>query len=111
MNIPIEISTNDLTSFLCNAAVETSKKLGTKAIITDTYSGRTARYLAAYRGESPVLAICYHEQSTRELALSYGVFPFIRKAKAIRNNIFSKLYRTCSKRLDRTRRLGLLSEW
>jgi len=80
-DIPIEISTNDLTSFLCNAAVETSKKLGTKAIITDTYSGRTARYLAAYRGESPVLAICYHEQSTRELALSYGVFPIYQEGK------------------------------
>ncbi|MCE5330725.1 MAG: pyruvate kinase [Bacteroidales bacterium] len=80
-DIPIEISTNDLTSFLCNAAVETSTKLGTKAIITDTYSGRTARYLAAYRGESPVLAICYHEQSTRELALSYGVFPIYQKGK------------------------------
>ncbi|MGB4415420.1 MAG: pyruvate kinase [Paludibacter sp.] len=80
-DIPIEISTNDITSFLCNAAVETSKKLGTKAIITDTYSGRTARYLAAYRGESPVLAICYHEQSTRELALSYGVFPIYQEGK------------------------------
>lgn len=80
-DIPIEISTNDLTSFLCNAAVETNTKLGTKAIITDTYSGRTARYLAAYRGESPVLAICYHEQSTRELALSYGVFPIYQEGK------------------------------
>jgi pyruvate kinase len=75
-DIPIDISTNDLTSFLCQAAVETSTKLGTKAIITDTYSGRTARYLAAYRGTIPVLAICYHERSTRMLALSYGVFPF-----------------------------------
>ncbi len=80
-DIPIEISTNDLTSFLCNAAVETSTKLGTKAIITDTYSGRTARYLAAYRGASPVLAICYHEQSTRFLALSYGVFPIYQEGK------------------------------
>ncbi|MBP1677476.1 MAG: pyruvate kinase [Bacteroidetes bacterium] len=80
-DIPIEISTNDVTSFLCNAAVETSTKLGTKAIITDTYSGRTARYLAAYRGTIPVLAICYHEQSTRQLALSYGVFPIYKEGK------------------------------
>jgi pyruvate kinase len=80
-DIPIEISTHDLTSFLCNAAVETSIKLGTKAIITDTYSGRTARYLAAYRGTIPVLAICYHERSTRELALSYGVIPIYQQGK------------------------------
>jgi pyruvate kinase len=80
-DIPIEISTNDLTSFLANAAVETYSKLGTKAIITDTYSGRTARYLAAYRGTRPVLAICYHDFSTRILALSYGVFPFFQESK------------------------------
>jgi pyruvate kinase len=78
-DIPIEISTYDLTSFLSNAAVETSTKLGTKAIITDTYSGRTARFLAAYRGMVPVMAICYHERSTRELALSYGVIPIYQE--------------------------------
>ncbi len=80
-DIPIEISTNDLTSFLAHAAVEAYTKLGTKAIITDTYSGRTARYLAAYRGTRPVLAICYHDFSTRILALSYGVFPFYKESK------------------------------
>lgn len=80
-DIPIEISTHDLTSFLSNAAVETNIKLGTKAIITDTYSGRTARFLAAYRGTVPVLAICYHERSTRELALSYGVVPIFQEGK------------------------------
>jgi len=80
-DIPIEISTNDLTSFLCNAAVETSSKLGTQAILTDTYSGRTARFLAAYRGRIPVLAICYHERSTRQLSLSYGVIPIFQESK------------------------------
>ena len=79
-DIPIEISTNDLTSFLSNAAVESSVKLNTKAIITDTYSGRTVRFLAAYRGKSPILAICYQERSTRELGLSYGVFPVYQKS-------------------------------
>jgi len=80
-DIPVKISTDDITSFLANAAVEASVKLGTKAIITDTYSGRTARHLAAYRGTNPILAICYHERSTRELALSYGVFPMFQTDK------------------------------
>jgi len=74
-DIPIDIDTNDLTSFLSNAAVETCTKLGTKAILTDTYTGRTTRYLAAYRGAAPILSICYHERMVRQLALSYGVFP------------------------------------
>jgi pyruvate kinase len=74
-DIPIQMETKDLTSFLCQAAVDTSTKLGTKAIITDTYTGRTTRYLAAYRGFAPVFSICYHERMVRQLALSYGVFP------------------------------------
>jgi pyruvate kinase len=80
-DIPINISTNDITSFLANAAVQASAKIGTKAIITDTYSGKTARHLSAYRGTNPILAICYHDRSTRELALSYGVFPMYQKVK------------------------------
>ncbi len=74
-DIPIPLATNDVTSFLANAAVEAGNKIRTKAIITDSYSGKTARHLAAYRGSNPILALCYHERTTRELALSYGVFP------------------------------------
>ncbi|MDR3654024.1 MAG: pyruvate kinase [Paludibacter sp.] len=80
-DIPVKLNTENITSFLANAAVEASTKIGTKAIITDTYSGRTARHLAAYRGTNPILAICYHERSTRELALSFGVFPTFQKEK------------------------------
>ncbi len=80
-DIPINISTSDITSFLANAANEACVKIGTRAIITDTYSGKTARHLAAYRGTNPILAICYIERSTRELALSYGVFPMFQKGK------------------------------
>ncbi|MDR1119836.1 MAG: pyruvate kinase [Dysgonamonadaceae bacterium] len=64
----------DVTSFLAKQAVKSSTKLNVKAIITDSYTGRTARFLAAFRGKSPVMAICYREQTTRELSLSYGVW-------------------------------------
>ena len=78
-DIPVPLATNDITSFLAHSAVQAGDQLDTKAIITDTYSGKTARHLAAYRGINPVLALCYHERSTRELALSYGVFPIYQK--------------------------------
>jgi len=74
-DIPIPIETSGINSFLAHAAVEAGRQVGTKAIINDSYSGKTARYLAAYRGTNPILALCYHERTTRELALSYGVFP------------------------------------
>jgi len=80
-DIPVNIGTNDITSFLANAANEASIKLGTKAMITDTYTGKTALNLSAYRSTNPILALCYHEGSTRQLALSYGVFPIFQEEK------------------------------
>ena len=73
IRVPIS-SDMDVTSFLAKQAVKTSSKLHVKAIITDSYTGRTARYLAAFRGTSPVYAICYREEVTRMLSLSYGVW-------------------------------------
>lgn len=63
----------DVTAFLAKQAVKATALLPVKAIITDSYSGRTARYLASYRGKVPVLAICHSEKTMRRLALSYGV--------------------------------------
>lgn len=74
IRVPIEGNDLDVTSYLAKQAVKTSSKLHVKAIITDSYSGRTARYLAAFRGTSTVYAICYNERVMRMLALSYGVW-------------------------------------
>lgn len=65
---------HDVTSFLARQAVKSNSVLGTRAIITDSYTGRTARYVASYRGLFPTLALCYHENVVRLLALSYGVW-------------------------------------
>lgn len=73
IRVPIS-SDMDVTSFLAKQAVKSSIKLHVKAIITDSHTGRTARYLAAFRGTSPVYAICYNQRVMRQLALSYGVW-------------------------------------
>lgn len=78
-NIPLEIDAENITSFLAHTSVEAGLNMDLKAIITDTFTGRTARYLSAYRGLDPIIAVCYVERSSRELALSYGVFPFFNK--------------------------------
>lgn len=65
----------DITSFLARQAVASCSAVGTRAILTDSYTGRTARYIASFRGKYPTVAICYHEEVTRLLALSYGVLP------------------------------------
>ena len=46
IRVPIEGNDLDVTSFLAKQAVKSSSKLHVKAIITDSYTGRTARYAA-----------------------------------------------------------------
>lgn len=71
---PVPVIENDVTSFLARQAVASNDILGTRAIITDSYTGRTARYIASFRGSYPTFAICYREPVIRLLALSYGVW-------------------------------------
>jgi len=78
-DIPIEFVKGNVTAFLAHAAVEAGKNIDITAIITDTFSGRTARYLASYRGSDPIIAFCYKERASRELALSYGVYSFYKE--------------------------------
>lgn len=65
---------NYISVFLSKTAVRSISKLNTKAIITDTDTGKTARYLSAFRGRTPIYAQCYDKRVMRELALNYGVF-------------------------------------
>ncbi len=70
----IPLSENcSVTEFLAKQAVKATQKMDIRAIITDCYSGRTARNLAAFRGACNVLGLCYREKATRQLALCYGV--------------------------------------
>ena len=66
---------NEITAALARVAVRMTTMLPIKAIVVDTNSGRTARYLSAFRGGLPVYAR-YDEHVMRELALSFGVRPY-----------------------------------
>lgn len=82
---------NETVGFLTKSAVRASLILQTKAIITDTTTGRTARYLSAYRGKNPIFALCYNESVMRELALSYGVYPTYSKTQNTKGEFIKKL--------------------
>jgi pyruvate kinase len=74
-NIALEDVNKPTTAILSRAAVEASTRLPVKAIVIDTLSGRTGRYIAAFRPKVPVFAKCYKDYSMREMSLSYGIFP------------------------------------
>lgn len=77
-----EVPMNDKCTqreFLAHSAIDATRKLGVAGIITDSESGETARHLAAFRGPTPILAICYKEKTQRWLNLSFGVTPIYQK--------------------------------
>lgn len=64
---------NEIPAYLAQSAIRAAKELKPKAIVTSTTTGKTARYLAAYRSIFPVYVKCHSNQVMRELALSFGV--------------------------------------
>lgn len=65
---------NEITAQLARSAVKACVTLPVKAIVIDTYTGRTARYLSAFRGQKVIYAVCYIKSVMRQLSLSYGVY-------------------------------------
>jgi pyruvate kinase len=65
---------NEISGFLSQMAVSSIENLNCRAIITDTDTGKTAQYLSAFRGKSPIYAQCYDKRVLRELALNFGVY-------------------------------------
>jgi pyruvate kinase len=59
------------------ATVEIARELDAKAIVTSTYSGLTARWVASYRPRTPVIAITPRPEVQRQLALAWGVIPLL----------------------------------
>ncbi len=70
---------HEITAQLARSAVRASTNLPIKYVVLDTKTGRTGRYLAAFRGRKTVMAVCYRLHAQRILALSYGVVPILRE--------------------------------
>lgn len=69
---------HEITAQLARSAVRASTNLPVRYVVLDTKTGRTGRYLAAFRGRKTVMAVCYQLHAQRILALSYGVVPILR---------------------------------
>ncbi len=79
--IELEMVSRPIAEVLSKSLVKASRKLPIKAIIIDTDTGRTARYLSAFRPDIPIYAMCYQQHVTRELATSFGVTSYYTEQK------------------------------
>lgn len=72
---------NEIPAYLAQSAIRAAKELENCVIVTSTTTGKTARYLAAYRSNIPVYAKCHSHRVVRELALSFGIKPSFLEVK------------------------------
>ncbi|MEG0500272.1 MAG: pyruvate kinase alpha/beta domain-containing protein, partial [Rikenellaceae bacterium] len=79
-----------VTAQLARSAVRSCVSLPIKAVIIDTLSGRTGRYMSAFRGQKPVYAICYKKNVMRELTLSYGIYAGYQEPSYIHRDFLRK---------------------
>ena len=68
--------TKPIAGVLARSIVAATLKLPVKAIIFDTWTGRTGRYLAEFRPKVPIYAMCYNKHTMRELALTYDIYGY-----------------------------------
>ncbi len=75
----------------------TARDLDAKAILTATSSGHTARMIARFRPACPIAALTMREKVRRQLALSWGVVPFLTGEVNSTDRIFSLCTETARK--------------
>lgn len=76
LDIQLDATLKPIAATLARNLVEATVQLPVKAIVFDTWTGRTGRYLTEFRPKVPVYAMCYQDFTMRELALTYGIYPY-----------------------------------
>ncbi|MBQ6000921.1 MAG: pyruvate kinase [Clostridia bacterium] len=79
-------SINDAITHSCCL---TAMDLNAAAILTPTASGHTARMISRFRPACPVAALTMQEKVRRQLALSWGILPFLTGEVYPTDRIFS----------------------
>lgn len=94
-----------VAAVLAKGIVDATAKLPIKAIVFDTMTGRTGRYISAFRPNVPIYAKCYKDHVVRELSLSYGVYSYLinvydSKDDFIKSSVKTLLKDKCFHRKD-----------
>lgn len=74
--VPLEERASDEEA-LAHAAWSLALEIKARAILATTISGKTARMIARFRPEAPIIVTCQNESIQRQLLLSWGIVPFI----------------------------------
>lgn len=76
LELNLDRALKPIAAVLAKNLVESTQYLPVKALISDTWTGRTGRYLAEFRPKVPIYAMCYNSYTMRELALTYDIYAY-----------------------------------
>jgi pyruvate kinase len=86
----LKVRTNDIVDSVCSSVVHDAEDIGAKAIVALTRRGGTARMLARYRPQQPIIVLTLSEETARKMLLVYGctslvIKPFKRFSQYVEN--------------------------
>ena len=96
---------------LARTLVYATCNLPIKAIVIDTMTGRTGRYVSAFRPNVPIYAKCYKPYVMRELALSFGVYSYFMSPAPSKDDFVKEAAQTLlnDKRVCKEDMIGVLA--
>jgi pyruvate kinase len=85
----------DVPSAVTLATVKTAYSSNAKCILAFTNRGSTARLISRLRPQMPIIALTSNQKSYHQLAIEWGVIPFIGKNTTNTADAFKELSRHC----------------
>jgi len=79
-----------ITNAISHATCTTAHDLGASAIVSITKSGHTARMVSKFKPACAIIGITHSPKMRRQLALSWGIYPFIIGKEKNTDILFSK---------------------
>ncbi|MCE5255528.1 MAG: pyruvate kinase [Spirochaetaceae bacterium] len=83
-DVPPEVKTGDIPAIMSYNAVSVAYLCGAKALIVLTETGHAARLLSRLRPRMPIYAFLSDERLYNQMALNWGVHPFMHSGKGTR---------------------------
>ena len=82
-------ASNNINDAITHTCCLTARDLNATAILAASSSGRTARMICRFRPACPVAALTMQEKTRRQLAICWGVTPFLTGEVNSTDRIFS----------------------
>lgn len=83
-DVPPEVKTGDIPAIMSYNAVSVAYLCNAKALVVLTETGHAARLLSRLRPRMPIYAFLSDERLVNQMALNWGVTPFIHSGKGTR---------------------------